>query len=238
MSRWSGAEELTREYARRRRHRGRRRPCEPRRLPGRTARGARPVGLGQDHAAQPARRARSADLRPGGDRRARPHGDLPRASWSSVRRQQLGYVFQGFGLIPVLSAAENVEVPLRIQGVRGPERAHAGQRDARPGRAGRPRRATPRELSGGQQQRVGLARALAARPTHPARRRAHRPARQRHRRIDDGSHERARALRGHRGDRLDPRPDADAARRPRGRAARRPYRRARARTARAPVEPV
>ncbi len=92
-------------------------------------------------------------------------GSLSEAQLVELRRSELGYVFQGFGLIQVLSAAENVEIPLRIQGVRGPERAarvaemlervgladHAAQR--------------PAELSGGQQQRVGLARALAGRPT-------------------------------------------------------------------------
>ncbi|MGO4691971.1 ABC transporter ATP-binding protein [Glaciibacter sp. 2TAF33] len=81
-----------------------------------------------------------------------------------VRRKRLGYVFQTFGLIPVLSAAENVEVPLRIQGT------DAAERDARVsamlelvglGEHGAQR---PYELSGGQQQRVGLARALVARP--------------------------------------------------------------------------
>ena len=92
-------------------------------------------------------------------------GDLSEGQLVELRRSELGYVFQGFGLIQVLSAAENIEIPLRIQGVRGPERAkrvsemldrvgladHAAQR--------------PAELSGGQQQRVGLARALAGRPT-------------------------------------------------------------------------
>jgi putative ABC transport system ATP-binding protein len=82
----------------------------------------------------------------------------------SLRRHRLGYVFQSFGLIPVLSAAENVEVPLRIQGMEPRAREarvtemlelvglgnHAAQR--------------PYELSGGQQQRVGIARALAAGP--------------------------------------------------------------------------
>lgn len=80
------------------------------------------------------------------------------------RRNRLGYVFQSFGLIPVLSAAENVEVPLRIQGV------DARTRDARVAEVlelvGLADHAAqrPYELSGGQQQRVGLARALAVRP--------------------------------------------------------------------------
>lgn len=83
---------------------------------------------------------------------------------AAVRQRELGYVFQTFGLLPVLSAAENVEVPLRIIDTPQAERDervrellaivglgdHAAQR--------------PFELSGGQQQRVGIARALANRP--------------------------------------------------------------------------
>jgi putative ABC transport system ATP-binding protein len=81
-----------------------------------------------------------------------------------VRRSRIGYVFQTFGLIPVFSASENVEVPLRIT------RTDAAERDTRVaamlelvglGEHGAQR---PYELSGGQQQRVGLARALVARP--------------------------------------------------------------------------
>jgi putative ABC transport system ATP-binding protein len=81
-----------------------------------------------------------------------------------LRRDRLGYVFQSFGLIPVLSAAENVEVPLRIQGMR-PRR-----RDARVAEAlelvglGEHAAQRPYELSGGQQQRVGIARALVTSP--------------------------------------------------------------------------
>jgi putative ABC transport system ATP-binding protein len=73
-------------------------------------------------------------------------------------------VFQGFGLVPFLSAAENVEVPLRLLGVR------PGERDARVAHLleivglGERMRHRPHELSGGEQQRVAIARALANRP--------------------------------------------------------------------------
>ena len=83
---------------------------------------------------------------------------------SRLRRETVAYVFQTFGLIPVLTAAENVGVPLRLRRTAAAERErrvallldlvgladHAGQR--------------PGELSGGQQQRVAIARALAASP--------------------------------------------------------------------------
>jgi putative ABC transport system ATP-binding protein len=82
----------------------------------------------------------------------------------AMRRTSVAFVFQSFGLIPILSAAENVGVPLRIAGLAPKEREqrvrlmldivglsdHARQR--------------PGELSGGQQQRVAIARALAGRP--------------------------------------------------------------------------
>lgn len=91
-------------------------------------------------------------------------GALSEAELAGIRRDRLGYVFQSFGLIPVLSAAENVEVPLRLQ------RLPAAERDARVaevlslvGLSGHAAQ-RPGELSGGQQQRVGIARALATRP--------------------------------------------------------------------------
>lgn len=83
---------------------------------------------------------------------------------AQLRREQLGFVFQSFGLIPVLSAAENVELPLRIA------RLDPGERDRRVAEAlqlvGLADHAAqrPGELSGGQQQRVGIARAIVASP--------------------------------------------------------------------------
>ena len=81
------------------------------------------------------------------------------------RRQNIGFVFQAFGLMPILSAAENVEVPLRLV------RAEPRERDRRVmellGLVGLGDRARhrPHELSGGEQQRVAVARALANRPS-------------------------------------------------------------------------
>ena len=79
----------------------------------------------------------------------------------ALRRDRVAFIFQAFGLVPMLSAAENVGIPLRIEGLRPRERrervaamlaltgmsSHAAHR--------------PGELSGGQQQRVAIARALA-----------------------------------------------------------------------------
>ncbi|GAB3573267.1 ABC transporter ATP-binding protein [Leifsonia lichenia] len=81
-----------------------------------------------------------------------------------LRRSRIGFVFQAFGLVPVLSAAENVEVPLRLRGTPPAERdARVAELLDLVGLAGHARQ-RPTELSGGQQQRVGIARALAARP--------------------------------------------------------------------------
>jgi putative ABC transport system ATP-binding protein len=81
-----------------------------------------------------------------------------------LRRGTVSFIFQSFGLIPMLSAAENVGIPLRIAGV------GRRQRDERValmlaivGLADHARQ-RPNELSGGQQQRVAIARALAASP--------------------------------------------------------------------------
>ncbi|WP_085371027.1 ABC transporter ATP-binding protein [Leifsonia sp. NCR5] len=81
-----------------------------------------------------------------------------------LRRESIGFVFQAFGLVPVLSAAENVEVPLRLLGTAPADRdARVAELLDLVGLSGHAKQ-RPTELSGGQQQRVGIARALAARP--------------------------------------------------------------------------
>ncbi|MFC4554098.1 ABC transporter ATP-binding protein [Georgenia faecalis] len=89
---------------------------------------------------------------------------LPEKDVLTVRREQIGYVFQSFGLIPVLSAAENVEVPLRLLEVPARERDERVARALETVGLAAHARQRPYELSGGQQQRVGIARALVAEP--------------------------------------------------------------------------
>ena len=80
------------------------------------------------------------------------------------RREQVGFIFQSFGLLPTLSAYENVELMLRIAGVPGKERRERALHCL--GLVGLSKWAQhrPFEMSGGQQQRVGIARALANNP--------------------------------------------------------------------------
>jgi putative ABC transport system ATP-binding protein len=81
-----------------------------------------------------------------------------------LRRDTVTYIFQSFSLLPGLSAAENVGVPLRIAGMAPKEREdRVATMLALVGLAGHARH-RPGELSGGQQQRVAIARALAPRP--------------------------------------------------------------------------
>ena len=91
-------------------------------------------------------------------------GSLSRSERSRLRLHQIGFVFQEFNLIPVLSAIENVEFIMLLQGI-GPaeRRARAMALLTELGLAGLEGR-RPNELSGGQQQRVAVARALAAEP--------------------------------------------------------------------------
>jgi putative ABC transport system ATP-binding protein len=82
---------------------------------------------------------------------------------TDLRRDKLGFVFQAFNLIPVLSARENILLPLMLAG----RKAEDGWLDTLVDAVGLSDRLThrPSELSGGQQQRVAIARALVSRPT-------------------------------------------------------------------------
>ncbi|MFJ9185325.1 ABC transporter ATP-binding protein [Streptomyces anulatus] len=87
---------------------------------------------------------------------------LSEARLTRLRRGRIGFVFQAFNLLPSLTAAQNVALPLRLAG-RRPRKAevlHALDQVGLRGRAGH----RPGELSGGQQQRVAIARALVTRP--------------------------------------------------------------------------
>jgi putative ABC transport system ATP-binding protein len=81
-----------------------------------------------------------------------------------LRRTSVSFIFQSFGLIPILSAAENVGVPLRIAGLPSKEREERVRLMLDIVGLGEHTRQRPGELSGGQQQRVAIARALAASP--------------------------------------------------------------------------
>lgn len=82
----------------------------------------------------------------------------------ALRRERLGFIFQSFGLLPLLTAAENVGVPLRMRGVPSAEREARIREALEWVGLGRRARHRPYELSGGEQQRVAIARALAAQP--------------------------------------------------------------------------
>jgi len=84
---------------------------------------------------------------------------------SDYRRDHIGFIFQSYNLIPVLSAAENVEYVLMLQGASESERRKRAEEIlAQVGLKGLEHR-RPAQLSGGQQQRVAIARAIVTRPS-------------------------------------------------------------------------
>jgi putative ABC transport system ATP-binding protein len=89
---------------------------------------------------------------------------LPEEALVDYRRDTVGFVFQSFGLIPILTAAENVEVPLRLRRIDPAERAERAHELLRLVELADRANHRPQELSGGEQQRVAIARALANEP--------------------------------------------------------------------------
>ena len=91
-------------------------------------------------------------------------GNMGEKDLTQVRRHTIGFIFQSFGLLPLLSAYENVELPLRIAGVGASERQTRTREVLE--MVGLWERANhrPYELSGGEQQRVSIARAIVNKP--------------------------------------------------------------------------
>ena len=83
---------------------------------------------------------------------------------SEVRNRELGFIFQGFNLIPNLTAEENVELPLIYRGMDKKSRKKLAQESLEMVGLGNRMNHKPAEMSGGQQQRVAIARAIAAKP--------------------------------------------------------------------------
>ena len=89
---------------------------------------------------------------------------ISEAELTQIRRHKIGFVFQAFGLLPLLSAFENVELPLRISAVATREREERTREALDMVGLGRRANHRPYELSGGEQQRAAIARAIVNRP--------------------------------------------------------------------------
>jgi len=90
---------------------------------------------------------------------------LGKGELADLRLHHIGFVFQAYNLIPVLSARENVEFVMQVQGISAPERKRASMEILKEvGLEGMEDR-RPAQLSGGQQQRVAVARAIVSQPT-------------------------------------------------------------------------
>ncbi|WP_418706539.1 ABC transporter ATP-binding protein [Anaerotruncus massiliensis (ex Liu et al. 2021)] len=89
---------------------------------------------------------------------------IPEASLAGIRNRRIGFIFQGFNLIPSLTALENVELPLIYRGIPRRERGELAVSALERVGVGNRMHHYPAQLSGGQQQRVAIARAIAAKP--------------------------------------------------------------------------
>jgi putative ABC transport system ATP-binding protein len=91
-------------------------------------------------------------------------GVLPDDKRSLLRRRRIGFIFQQFNLLPILSATENVALPLRLEGIRASEADHRAVEMLGVVDMADRCHHLPSQLSGGEQQRVAIARALVAGP--------------------------------------------------------------------------
>lgn len=90
--------------------------------------------------------------------------DMKPSVLSGIRNREIGFIFQGFNLIPALTALENVELPLIYRGLGREERKTLAVEALEAVGLGKRMDHKPGEMSGGQQQRVAIARAVAAKP--------------------------------------------------------------------------
>lgn len=93
-----------------------------------------------------------------------PVSEIKPSVLSSIRNKEIGFIFQGFNLIPALTAIENVELPLLYRGTRNAERRELSLNALKLVGLSDRLDHKPTEMSGGQQQRVAIARAIAAKP--------------------------------------------------------------------------
>ena len=90
-------------------------------------------------------------------------GSQSKEKLADIRNRELGFVFQGFNLLPKLNALENVELPLLYRGVSGSKRRKAAEEALERVGLGQRMDHRPSQMSGGQQQRVAIARAIVGR---------------------------------------------------------------------------